>query len=370
MPLLEVARGLVAHGHTPVFAVRDLVETADAFRDQPFPVLQAPYWNPVHWHGARPFKAASFADVLAYHGYDNADNLLPMVNGWQHLLDQVCPALVVADHSPTLCLAAHGTLPRVMLGSWFCMPPADEPLFPSFPGRQPVCPGEQVLAAVCAVQRRRGRPAPETLTGFLRGDRFLLTLPELDGYRAVRREPWFGPLEFLPAPLPPSARFGFFAYLAADHPNIEAVLAAMAQTGCPGRAYLRGASPELRARLHRQGFEVLERPAALVDALAEARVIVHHGGPGTAQVALAAGRPQVLLPRHFEQEITAQTLHALGVATFAADGPAPATAAGALRQVLLDARLADRAAELAGQIQQRPRPDALAAIIACCLRYL
>jgi len=370
MPLLEVARGLAAQGHTPVFAVRDLVETADAFRDQPFAVLQAPYWNPVHWRGARPFKAASFADVLAYHGYNHAGNLLAMVNGWQHLLDQVRPALVVADHSPTLCLAVHGTLPRVMLGSWFCMPPAEDALFPFFPGRQPVCPPEQVFSVICEVQRRRRQPVPGTLTEFLRGDRFLLTLPELDGYRAVRREPWFGPLEFLPAPLPPAERFGFFAYLSADHINIEGVLAAMAQTGCPGRAYLRGAAPDLRARLGHQGIEVLERPATLVDALTEARAIVHHGGPGTAQVALAAGRPQVLLPRHLEQEVSANTLHALGVATFAADGPVPATAAAALRHVLLDGRFAERAAAVARQIHQRPRPDVLAAIVACCLSHI
>ena len=58
--------------------------------------------------GSGSFLAASFADVLAVHGFATADELHPMVQGWQGLLDLARPALVVCDHSPTLCLAALG----------------------------------------------------------------------------------------------------------------------------------------------------------------------------------------------------------------------------------------------------------------------
>src|SRR5204863_336785 len=83
------------------------------------------------------------------------------VQAWQGLLDLVRPALVICDHSPTLCLAAYGALPVVLVGDAFALPPADRPTFPALiPGRSPVVPEEQLLAVVREGQRRRGRPAP------------------------------------------------------------------------------------------------------------------------------------------------------------------------------------------------------------------
>src|SRR5262245_16937485 len=179
-PLRVVARGLAAEGHQPVFAVRNLADTGPLFADEPFPVLQAPVWHPRRWRPSRPFVAASFADVLAINGYDHADNLLPRVLAWQRLLDLVRPRLVVSEYSPTLCLAAHGTLPQVLIGSWFPLPPSDGASFPPLtPGQEPVLPQEQVLAVVQEVQRRRGRCPLPTLPALLGGDRFVWVLPEM-----------------------------------------------------------------------------------------------------------------------------------------------------------------------------------------------
>src|SRR5262249_61701374 len=131
------------------------------FRDLPCPVLQAPYWHPRPWTGSQPFLAASYADLLAIRGWTDTADLLPMVQGWDGLLDLVRPALVVCDHSPTLCLAAYGRVPTVLLGDGFTLPPADQPAFPALiPGRKLVASEEALLAVVQEVQRVRGRPSP------------------------------------------------------------------------------------------------------------------------------------------------------------------------------------------------------------------
>ena len=63
----------------------------------------------------------------------------------------------------------------------------------------------------------------------------------------------------------------------------------------------------------------LEEPAKIGDALARARVIVHHGSMLMAEESLIAGRPQVLVPLYLEHLLTARALVELGVATV----PAP-----------------------------------------------
>src|SRR5262249_15135652 len=194
-------------------------------------------------------------DVLALRGFDHADHLLPLVQGWQGLLDLVRPRLLVVDYSPGLCLAAHGTLPCVLIGSWFDLPPADGAAFPPLTaGHGPVLPPGQVLAVARDVRRRRGRPAPPPLPALLAGDRFVCVLPELDFYRAGRREPCWGPLHPLPAPAPADPQPGFFAYLSADYPAVEAVLTGLALTGHPGTVYLRGAPETVKETLRLQGL--------------------------------------------------------------------------------------------------------------------
>src|SRR5262249_17702957 len=253
--LRAVARELAAAGHQPVFAVQNLPDTWPVLGGEPFAVLQAPVWPARRWRGARPFVAASFADVLALRGFDHPDHLLPLVQAWQTLLDLVRPQLLVVDYSPTLCLAAQGTLPRVLIGGWFEMPPGGGVAFPELPpGPEPVLPQEQVLAVVQEVQRRRGRPVPPTLPALLAGDRFVCVLPELDFYRAVRREPCWDPLHPLPAPAPADPEPGFFAYLSAEYPAVEAVLTGLALTGHPGTVYLRGAPETVKETLRLQGL--------------------------------------------------------------------------------------------------------------------
>ncbi len=370
--LLRQAHALAGRGMRPVLAVRDLIEPLPLLRASPFPVVQAPLYSAAGRVAPPGFVARSYADILATHGFADAEHLLAMVQAWLALLDLVRPALVVADHAPTLCLAASAVLPTVLVCNGYLLPPADLPAFPLLmPERPAVVEEGRLLEIVHEVQRRLGRPPARSLPGlFEAAGRFVTVLPELDPYHDVRRERVVGPLEPLGPPLPPPERGGFFAYLAAEMPGWEAILSCLARTGFPGRAYVRGAPPEARDRLRRLGLEVFDRPAPLDEMLAQSAAIVSQGNTGLIQAALAAGRPQLLFPAHLEQLLNGRRLHALGVA-HCLSGQFPAADVGeGLRQLLVEPRFARRAREVAGTVAARGPWAPLPAIVAHCERLL
>jgi hypothetical protein len=367
---VRLAGALASHGCRPVLAVRNLVDPWPALRDASFPMLQAPVWQPPSPGASRPFQAASYADILAVHGYAAAQDLEPMVQAWQGLIDVVQPAVVVCDHSPTLCLAAYGTLPTVVLGNGFTVPPVEEPAFPLLrPGRSLLVPEADLLAVIREVQGRRGRPAPDTLPGLFAGaERFLTVLPEMDPYQGFRQELPIGPVEPLTPLAPPPAQPSYFAYLSADAPGLEPLLGGLARSGCPGSVYIRRATPALRGQWRRKGLEILDGPRPLGEMLPRVSVVVHHGGVGLAQHALAAGRPQLTFPSHLEHLLNSQLLyHRLGAGRYVIGTLSEDAVAQALMQVVGSRPVAEQALARAADLQRRGPWDPLPRIIERCL---
>ena len=245
--------------------------------------------------------------MLAVNGFFNAHELLPMVEAWQRLIDLTQAELIVADHSPTACLAAFGTTPVVHVGNGFSVPPAEAATFPPLVTGGPAEGQEQrILEQVRQVQRRRGRPAPETLPGlFATAGQFVVTWPELDPYRADSPH-----TAHRPAASAGSARASRRMsrdFLPTCRPSIRRWIKswpALANAGLEGEVYLRGAAPAMRQSLQATGLIVHESPLDLVHVLPRVSVIIHHAGSGVAELAMSGGCPQLLLPRHLEQKLT------------------------------------------------------------------
>ncbi len=370
--LLAIARGLAAHGHAPVFAVRNLVEPWPALRGEPFPLLQAPQWQPRPDQTGKPFRAAAISDIFAMQGFDSPDDLMPMVAGWQNLIDLTRPDLIISDYSPTLCLAAYGVNPMVIVGDGFTMPPDDLPTFPILrPQFAETIPQKRMLAVIREVQRRRNRPCPETLPGLFAAEgRYVCTLPELDPYRSARTEEVLGPFESPPPPMPLPAEPGFFAYIASDFRGIKNAARGLADIKLPGEIYIRRAPATLRRALRKRGHHVHDVPAPLTDALKNASAIIHHGGIGTTEMAVGIGRPHVLLPRHMEQELTARALEELGLGIKVAGNFTPKAVVDALNRVIEDVEFGRRAVEFAKKLQARGPVDNVERIVRGCLRII
>jgi rhamnosyltransferase subunit B len=370
--LLVLADALAAHGHRPVLALKDLVGPWPVLRNVSYPVFQAPNRHPRPRPIDQPFLAASFGDILAVIGFAEIDELLPLVRGWDALLEFVRPALVVCDHCPTLCLAAYHVNPTVLIGSGFTLPPVDGPTFPPlFRNRPPLVPESDMLAEVTRVQHCRNQPAPPTLPAiFARTDRCLTVLPELDPYQSLRHEEYLGPLEPLPPPSHPPPEPRFFAYLDALVVSTEPALTVLAQAGYAGEAFVFGADAAMRARLRGAGLIIHDTPLPLPAMLAAAAVVVHHGGTALAHAALAAGRPQLLFPEHLEHALTLQLLERLGVARGLSGQFLASAVPETMRELVTNPRIASRATMAAHDVESRHLGGSLPRVLERCLQLL
>jgi hypothetical protein len=369
--LLRVARELAGLGHSPVFAIRNLNSTASVFRNDPFPVLQAPFWHPIPQRGEKPFVASTFADILAIRGFDDVNGLSAVVGAWQSLLDLLHPELIVCEFSPTLCLTAYGSLPIVMIGSGFSLPPIEQSVFPTLlPQAKPVTAQAVLFDVVRAVQVRRRRAIPPALTSVFGGDRFVIVLPEIDPYRSVRRETCCGPIQPLPKNSHVPADAGIFAYLSDDRPAIQHVLITLSKAGLKTSAYLREVSCAVVQRLREAGVSIYDHPPPLTEVLPACRAILHHGGASTSQLALAAGRSQVIWPQHLEQSLTAKAVSSLGVGACLPVDAAAETVAKAVVRVSTGQEFARQAAQLAEMLHRRGLTSPLPVIVDRCASLL
>lgn len=313
--LLPLARRLGELGHECVFALRDLGLAHDLVHDAGFALLQAPaccYAVPQHL-ASRP--TGSLGDILAAVGFDDRRRLAPLVTAWADLLRLLSPELVISDYSPCLNLVAYGRYPLVLVGDGFTLPPSTWPAFPPFVDGDLRVAEADLVRETNAVLEPRGYPAISALPRVFRADlSFVVTLPELDPYAAVRPEPPVGPLEALPGPAQDEPETDYFAYLSMRYPGTRTVLEGLAALKLSGTIFLRDAAPEERASFWDRGLTIFDRPRDLRRTIPRGRILIHHGGLGTSEKGLAIGRAQLVVPSHFEQESNARMLGRLGVA--------------------------------------------------------
>jgi len=81
--------------------------------------------------------------------------------------------------------------------------------------------------------------------------------------------------------------------------------------------------------------------------------VLHHGGAGVTQAALAVGRPQVILPEYLEQELTGQALERLGVGWCLNGAPTPSRIIEVLASAIADKNRQATALRLAEDLIRR-----------------
>jgi hypothetical protein len=310
-PLKAIALAAKAQGATPVFALRDAVLTREVLAEVGAQILPAPFWPTP---APPPTASGTYADILIGNGFGSAANVRALVGAWAQVIDLVKPDLIVCEHAPSAALAAFGRIPIAMVGNGFVVPPADGAEFPSYePGRGEPQRQRPVLSVIQEALGDMGRAVPQTICEPFRGAfRGIYTFPALDTYRTVRREAVLGPIEPVPPLSPLPAKRKLFAYSAADYALINDVTQALMDLGPQASAYFRGSLGARGAVIKSRGVHVYDSAPALSSVLPEASVVFSHGGTGFTYAALAAGRPHILNPRHFEAHSTARALEELG----------------------------------------------------------
>jgi rhamnosyltransferase subunit B len=310
-PLKAIARAFQSDGATVVFTLREPEPARGALLDFDAQIIQAPFWPDPALPGS---PSGSYADILAGNGYGTAAGARRMIGGWDVVLDAVRPDLVVCDHAPGAALSAFGRVPVAFVGNGFAVPPCDGNEFPPFEAAKgDASRQEPVLSAMREALDALGRRAPTSICEPFRGVfRGVYSFCEFDTYRDVRHEAALGPIEPLPAltALPEGRRL--FAYSAANNPTIDALVPALMELGPQASVFIRGAPGARGAVLKSRGVRVYDAAPPLSSVLGEYGAVFSHGGPGFAHAALAAGRPHIVCPRHFEAMVTGRRLEEMG----------------------------------------------------------
>ena len=372
--LMPIVRALEAQGHRVTFFLRNLYENAGLLASQYRAVLPVPDLSGRIPGAAEPAALASYLDIMCTAGFLRRQTLHAGLLAWQTLLRQANPDLVVADHSPMLLLACFGRIPVVQVADGFTMPPAEGDWFPLFrksSDRALVDP-ELVLRVMQDVRRAHGLPVPATVTEpFRTAGRFVCTLPELDPYGELRRDPVIGPVEGLQAPTRPPRRPRVFAYLSLANDHSLACLRALGNSGLDTEIVARGMTDRIARELARPGLTVHWEPQPMDAMLARASLLLHHGGNGSCCAALSAGRPQLLLPNHIEARLSADAVVARGCGRLLTPEEVQAGRfVDVLKGVAGDEAMAARALALAEDIAARGPAQTVERIVAACLGLL
>lgn len=322
-------------------------------------IYQAPVW-PRYAHQGGRIGLASFADVLTLVGFGDADNLAAVTDAWLALFALADPEVLIADHSPAAQIAANvAHLKLVTIGTGFTSPPLEFPEFPPLRADiAPAMPERQLLKTANAVLARHGlSPRAQTLPELFRADaRIVIGLPELDPYRSFRREEMMAPPGGFPA-IGPAEPIRLFAYLGAELPLFESRVQSLCDLPIPVEIYIRGANPMLLEFIRLRGKTPHLTPANMVEVIERSTHIVSQGGAMTASMAMAGGRPHLMLPLHDETRLNAGLVTRAGAGAEAdASADAVRFIAG-LQRFLADRDLAERARGAGFLLAARPLPD-------------
>ena len=125
---------LLERGYEVMFASKNLEAARTVYGEMPVKLVQAP----IHQRQpAEMIKPNSYVDVLINQGFEEPD-LKSRVKAWSELFETWRPAVVIADHSPTVLLAQrfHKHTPCIVGGNGFSVPPVQRP-FPPFDAQSP-----------------------------------------------------------------------------------------------------------------------------------------------------------------------------------------------------------------------------------------
>jgi UDP:flavonoid glycosyltransferase YjiC (YdhE family) len=350
-----LARALEANGHACAFMFREREAIATLAECGHYESFQAPV-APLGGGAATPL---SFADILLACGYGDPSTLAGLVSGWRDLFTAWEPDLVVADSAPTALVAARLLgLKRVAFGNGFAIPPLLDPL-PAFRHDRAIDPAElaastaRALANVnCVLAAQGAVPSASLAQQFETHEAFLCTFPELDHYDTRPRSAYWGPRFDLEGG--DDARWPYgegprvLVSLRSVVPQLDALIDALVAQRCRVVAFIPGLEAARRARLRSAQRRVAERPVRLAPLLPSCDLVVSEGGD-LAGGALMSAVPQLLLPTHYEQSVTALRIEQLGGGLRLAPDSGPEDLAGALRQLLREPRFRAAARQYASR---------------------
>ncbi len=324
-----LANTLALRGHHITLALRELAPLRFLPDASGYDAFQAPRMARETPVADRP---VSYPEILLGCGYREPRDLVELVRGWDALLSQSRPDLVVADYAPTALLATRiRGIRRVTYGSGFYTPPPLSPI-PPYRFDEAVDPArlkgaeDAVHACVNAALAQLGAaPLAHLADLFMADEHFLCTFPELDHYGERPAAGYWGPRHRFDRGIDVAWPAGngkrIFVYVKTSMPRLDALIDLLAAGPHRVVAFIPGLDRARRDRLAARTRLVPERPVRLDSLMRDCDAVACHGGEMAAGI-LLAGVPEILFPMHYEQYLTARRLEQVGSAAWLA-GQAP-----------------------------------------------
>jgi UDP:flavonoid glycosyltransferase YjiC (YdhE family) len=359
--MLICARALRLRGHEVRMALKDLSRAHHRIAADGFMMMQSPVWLP---QMANPPRLANFAAILASAGWLNSPGLAGLVTGWRSLFDLNQPDAIICDHAPTAILAARGRpTPVFAVGYSFEVPPVQK-YFPAMnywnAEEEAHCASydARVLAPTNEALALLGDPPLQRLTALFDDvHQAIVSIPELAHYpQYPPGTKMFGPAfvdDIGQTPhWPPSATSGtpkVFAYVAPTYGGFDALIAAIKASGFCAIIHAKGLSPQAVERLNCPTVLFEANALRMAEVLREADIVISHASVGTVSAAALAGKIQLGLPQHMEQEMVGRRMVQSGIGLAVPVGTKGADFKQLLQRLHTEPHFAQAARELAHQ---------------------
>ena len=311
--------------------------------------------------------AANWAGWLRARGFGDPAVLRGRFDWWLAALDQIRPALLVGDFSPTALMAARARgIKAVAVGAAYGVPPATLDRYPDllthdelatqgiFPGTGPAIDEDALRETINATLGPLGLPHLAKLPEIYAADLSLPTgVAAWDPYDGLRAHPLILPLAEMP-PLQNRPGAAVFVYFSGRELADPATLAALQALPYPATLVVPALSSEQAAALGANPrLRIALGPLMPAQIVAEARVIICAGQAGTLALAVLGGRPVLALPTHAEQ---------------LSNGLRAAAELGHVRVLPAAQRSADAILDTVAALWSRPALSAAARLMALDLR--
>ena len=309
---------LIARHLEPAHAV--FASLTDQFSNLNF--VQAPFYNGYLPNSLE--QTPAYVHVLFNVGYGDSEILSRLVANWYRTLCELEPDMLITDHSPTALMVSRDMgIPRINFGDGFTCPPPSSPLpqlHSSLSLETTLADEGKVLGYCNQALAVQGVSSMNELADIYRvSETFLMTLPELD-HLGARSQIHYSGVLFDEIELPGVLQLVWpdvygpkiFAYLKVQE-SLQSQLEVLEQTGLPVLVYIPDVDLELINKYaNSSSIRVLKQPVSMGRVLENAQLVVSHGGHQLAAECLLAGKPQIHLPLHLEQQLLARRCEQTG----------------------------------------------------------
>lgn len=327
----EIGAGLTHMRHLRGVAIELMRHGCDCryggIREEAVPVLAAAGvaalappaegWPPPDRTISPARNTLNILDTISNFGVGAPETLARQIAYYDRVFDAWRPDLVIGEYAYVAGLAARGRAPFVVIGCTSSTAPLIGPVPPGFvaDGAQWSWTEDAFVTTVNDGLARAARPPIAEPVDVLRSARqYVMAIPETDLYDGRRDDALLPPMI---AGYDSSLSVGdgeeIFVYLHALTQANVALLAGVIACGHPVRLFLIDIEPENAEMLTELGIIVEPAAVGIADIIRRSRLVIHHGGGQMVALLLAAGVPQIVLAKHFDNSHSGASVTEIGL---------------------------------------------------------